>query len=117
VETPAGQHARNDEAIAAVLAGRDRRAAAGDDQAQDAQHEQDTATGWTVTTFDGQRKVGEGTFDSEQLARHTARVHRDHGYTTRVRPAGILDGAECCDDCTDENWSGRGFTRRNGETS
>jgi hypothetical protein len=80
----------------------ERRAAAGDDQAQDALYEQDNATGWTVSTFDGQRKVGEGTYtgpEAEQLASDTARKHREYGYTTRVRPAGLTDETVCCTSC------------------
>lgn len=55
---------------------------------------------WTVTTFSGLDKVGEGTWTgplAEELARDTARRHREHGFTTRVRPTGLT---ECCDSCS-----------------
>lgn len=42
-------------------------------------------TSWEVKTFDGQRMVGIGNFDDEQVARSIARGHREHGFTTRVR--------------------------------
>ena len=50
--------------------------------------------GWEVKTFDGQRLVGVGTFDDEQVARDIARKHREHGFTTRVRPASVYGQLE-----------------------
>lgn len=50
--------------------------------------------GWEVKTFDGQRLVGVGNFTDEQVARDIARKHREHGFTTRVRPAGVYGKVE-----------------------
>jgi hypothetical protein len=71
--------------------------------------------GWEVKTFDGQRLVGTGTFVDEAVARLIAKAHRDLGFTTRVRPAGVYGQGECCDSCTDETWAGPGYSK--GETS
>jgi hypothetical protein len=75
---------------------------AGKDQPVDDKAEY-PARDWTVSTFDGQRKVAEGTYtgkDAEMLAHYTARKHREHGFTTRVRPAGLTSETECCDSCS-----------------
>ena len=55
--------------------------------------------GWEVKTFDGHRLVGIGTFDDEKVARDLARGHREHGFTTRVRPAEAYGQASCCANC------------------